>query len=113
MVPAPDYPPPARLGHGPRALSLRSPRPTALPRMHPSRKRQLRIVATVAAAAIGAFAPPAASASLGGSLDRALRVPGVSRAATAALVFDLDTSAIVYQSRSGLSLRPASNEKLA
>jgi len=81
--------------------------------MHTPRKRQFRIVATVAAAAVVAFAPQAASASLAGSLDRALRVPGVSRAATAALVFDLDTSAIVYQSHAGLSLRPASNEKVA
>ena len=82
--------------------------------MHPPCKKQFRIAAAVvAAAAVASFAPQAASASLAGSLDRALRVPGVSRAATAALVFDLDTSAIVYRSHPGLSLRPASNEKLA
>jgi D-alanyl-D-alanine carboxypeptidase/D-alanyl-D-alanine-endopeptidase (penicillin-binding protein 4) len=60
----------------------------------------------------------ASSAGAGGSplekkLARALAVPHVSRARTAALVFDLQTGTTLYSVHDSLSLVPASNEKLA
>jgi D-alanyl-D-alanine carboxypeptidase/D-alanyl-D-alanine-endopeptidase (penicillin-binding protein 4) len=60
----------------------------------------------------------ASSAGAGGSplekkLARALAVPHVSRARTAALVFDLQTGTTLYSEHDSLSLVPASNEKLA
>ena len=46
-------------------------------------------------------------------LARALVVPHVSQARTAALVFDLETGRTVFAEHEGRSLVPASNEKLA
>jgi serine-type D-Ala-D-Ala carboxypeptidase/endopeptidase (penicillin-binding protein 4) len=58
------------------------------------------------------------SAGAGGSalekrLAKALAVPHVSRARTAALVFDLQTGTTIFARHDALSLAPASNEKLA
>jgi serine-type D-Ala-D-Ala carboxypeptidase/endopeptidase (penicillin-binding protein 4) len=46
-------------------------------------------------------------------LDRALAVPHVSLAASAAFALDLDTGEAVYSRNASLPLLPASNEKLA
>jgi serine-type D-Ala-D-Ala carboxypeptidase/endopeptidase (penicillin-binding protein 4) len=69
--------------------------------------------AAVAALVVTLAAPAAAAASLQASLERALRVPHVSLAATGAVVIDLDTGQTVYSRNANLSLLPASNEKLA
>ena len=53
------------------------------------------------------------AASLQSSLERALRVPHVSLAATGAVALDLSTGATVYSRNATLPLIPASNEKLA
>src|SRR5439155_12366735 len=58
-------------------------------------------------------APGSPSASLQSSLERALRVPHVSLAATGAVAIDLSTGATVYSRNGSLPLLPASNEKLA
>jgi len=54
-------------------------------------------------------APPQLTAALG----RALAAPDVDPARTAALAVDLGTGEVVFQSNAGLSLAPASAEKLA
>jgi D-alanyl-D-alanine carboxypeptidase/D-alanyl-D-alanine-endopeptidase (penicillin-binding protein 4) len=54
----------------------------------------------------------AAEQTLRGRLDRALRVPNVDPARTAALAVDLRTGAVVYSRNPTLSLLPASNEKV-
>lgn len=54
----------------------------------------------------------AAETSLRSRLDRALRVPNVDPARTAALAVDLRTGAVVYSRNPSLSLVPASNEKV-
>jgi D-alanyl-D-alanine carboxypeptidase/D-alanyl-D-alanine-endopeptidase (penicillin-binding protein 4) len=68
--------------------------------------------------AILALAPaPAASAppatTLAEQLGRALRVPHVSQARSAALAVDLASGATLYSQHATLALAPASNEKLA
>jgi D-alanyl-D-alanine carboxypeptidase/D-alanyl-D-alanine-endopeptidase (penicillin-binding protein 4) len=55
----------------------------------------------------------ASGSGLGNRLAKALSVPHVSRARTAALVFDLQTGTTVFARHDSLSLAPASNEKLA
>jgi serine-type D-Ala-D-Ala carboxypeptidase/endopeptidase (penicillin-binding protein 4) len=70
-----------------------------------------RVVA--AALLSGLLTPAAAQASLQSSLERALRVPHVSLAATGAVALDLSTGATVYSRNGTLPLIPASNEKLA
>ncbi|MBA2537288.1 MAG: D-alanyl-D-alanine carboxypeptidase, partial [Actinobacteria bacterium] len=60
----------------------------------------------------------AASSSAGATplateLQRALTVPGVSWKATGVVTIDLPTGGTVYRRNAALSLRPASNEKLA
>ena len=68
----------------------------------------------VAAALLAALVlPGAAGASLASRLARALEVPHVSLAATAAVAIDLETGAAVYVHNGALPLLPASNEKLA
>jgi D-alanyl-D-alanine carboxypeptidase/D-alanyl-D-alanine-endopeptidase (penicillin-binding protein 4) len=68
----------------------------------------------VVAALLSAIAlPAAAAASLQSSLERALRVPHVSLAATGAVAIDLATGQTVYSKNPSLPLIPASNEKLA
>ncbi|MGZ8715494.1 MAG: D-alanyl-D-alanine carboxypeptidase/D-alanyl-D-alanine endopeptidase [Gaiellaceae bacterium] len=77
-----------------------------------------RIVAAALAAIALSLASLAAAAgaaprTLEPRLDRALRVPHVSPAASAAFALDLDTGEAVYSRNASLSLLPASNEKLA
>jgi serine-type D-Ala-D-Ala carboxypeptidase/endopeptidase (penicillin-binding protein 4) len=72
-------------------------------------------IAVVACAAAAAFP---ASASTGAQpltvrLARALAVPHVAAARTGAIAFDLSTGTAVFERNPGLSLAPASNEKLA
>jgi D-alanyl-D-alanine carboxypeptidase/D-alanyl-D-alanine-endopeptidase (penicillin-binding protein 4) len=74
-------------------------------------RRRLLIVllgALVLASSAGASGSP-----LEKRLAKALSVPHVSRARTAALVFDLQTGTTVFAQHDALSLAPASNEKLA
>jgi serine-type D-Ala-D-Ala carboxypeptidase/endopeptidase (penicillin-binding protein 4) len=54
----------------------------------------------------------ASGSTLERQLSTALAVPHVSRARTAALVFDLQTGATVFSQHDSVSLAPASNEKL-
>jgi serine-type D-Ala-D-Ala carboxypeptidase/endopeptidase (penicillin-binding protein 4) len=69
--------------------------------------------ALVAVLALLLAAPAqAADPTLRGRLDRALRVPNVDPARTAALAVDLRTGAVVYSRNPTLSLLPASNEKV-
>lgn len=74
-------------------------------------------VAVLAAAAFSstsiAFAAKAAPSTLEPRLDRALAVPHISLAASAAFAIDLDTGEAVYSRNASLPLLPASNEKLA
>jgi D-alanyl-D-alanine carboxypeptidase/D-alanyl-D-alanine-endopeptidase (penicillin-binding protein 4) len=69
-------------------------------------------------AAVGLAVPPVADATtpnpaaLQRKLAQALRVPHVAPARSAAIAFDLTTGATVYTQNAGLSLAPASNEKL-
>lgn len=80
----------------------------------PARTLALVRSRAVAAAVVAALlAPAAASGSLRASLERALRVPHVSRTATGAVAVDLSTGATVYAQNGSLPLIPASNEKLA
>jgi len=71
------------------------------------------LVLAVAAALLLASQAGASSAPLAQRLARALAVPHVSQARTAAMVFDLQTGETVFSDHPGLSLAPASNEKLA
>jgi D-alanyl-D-alanine carboxypeptidase/D-alanyl-D-alanine-endopeptidase (penicillin-binding protein 4) len=64
-------------------------------------------------AALFAAVPAGAEPPLEPRLDRALAVPHVSLAASAAVVLDLETGQSVYRHNESLSLLPASNEKLA
>jgi len=59
-----------------------------------------------------ALAGPA-SATLKAKLDRALRAPGISSGQTGAIVYDLERKTTVYRHNRAISLKPASNEKLA
>jgi D-alanyl-D-alanine carboxypeptidase/D-alanyl-D-alanine-endopeptidase (penicillin-binding protein 4) len=74
-------------------------------------------IRTVAAVILTALAAPlaagAAPHTLEPRLDRALSVPNVSPAASAAFAIDLDTGEAVYSRNASLPLLPASNEKLA
>lgn len=64
-------------------------------------------------ALLGLAAPAlAAEPSLGVRLERALRVPQVDPARTAALAVDLRTGTVVYSRNPELALVPASNQKL-
>jgi D-alanyl-D-alanine carboxypeptidase/D-alanyl-D-alanine-endopeptidase (penicillin-binding protein 4) len=69
------------------------------------------------AAALAALVLPAAAGAvpsdLAPQLDRALAVPHVSAAASAAFAIDLTTGAAIYTHNASLPLLPASNEKLA
>jgi serine-type D-Ala-D-Ala carboxypeptidase/endopeptidase (penicillin-binding protein 4) len=65
---------------------------------------------------LGALVLAASAGASGSALDqrlaKALAVPHVSRARTAALVFDLQTGTTVFAQHDSLALAPASNEKL-
>jgi serine-type D-Ala-D-Ala carboxypeptidase/endopeptidase (penicillin-binding protein 4) len=82
-----------------------------LDRVVPARARI--VVAAVLAALTLPTAAGAASRALEPSLDRALSVPHVSAAASAAFAIDLASGQAVYSRNASLSLLPASNEKLA
>ena len=73
----------------------------------------MRAPVAVAALVVALVTPAAGSASLASALERALHVPYVSLGATGAVVLDLETGETVYSHNASLSLRPASNEKLA
>jgi serine-type D-Ala-D-Ala carboxypeptidase/endopeptidase (penicillin-binding protein 4) len=71
------------------------------------------LAAAVFSSASVASAAEAAPRTLEPRLDRALAVPHVSLAASAAFAIDLDTGEAVYSRNASLPLLPASNEKLA
>jgi D-alanyl-D-alanine carboxypeptidase/D-alanyl-D-alanine-endopeptidase (penicillin-binding protein 4) len=81
----------------------------------PARVRTVAaVLAAVALSLCGsAAAAGAAPGALEPRLDRALSVPHVSPAASAAFALDLATGEAVYSRNASLSLLPASNEKLA
>jgi D-alanyl-D-alanine carboxypeptidase/D-alanyl-D-alanine-endopeptidase (penicillin-binding protein 4) len=77
-----------------------------------------RIAALLAAFAVLASVSPAAAAvrsdsTLQDKLAKALRVPHVSTASSAAVAVDLDTGQQLFAANDTLPLAPASNEKLA
>jgi D-alanyl-D-alanine carboxypeptidase/D-alanyl-D-alanine-endopeptidase (penicillin-binding protein 4) len=78
-----------------------------------SRLNTVRARVAVAALVVALVAPAAAAASLQSALERALRVPHVSLAATGAVVLDLQTGDTIYARNATLAFLPASNEKLA
>ncbi|MCU1678286.1 MAG: D-alanyl-D-alanine carboxypeptidase/D-alanyl-D-alanine-endopeptidase [Frankiales bacterium] len=76
----------------------------------------VRARSLVAAALVALVLPAAAGAAQGAlepRLDRALAVPHVSAAASAAFAVDLATGEAIYAHNESLPLLPASNEKLA
>ncbi|HEV7132512.1 MAG TPA: D-alanyl-D-alanine carboxypeptidase/D-alanyl-D-alanine-endopeptidase [Gaiellaceae bacterium] len=75
--------------------------------------RARALVAAVLAALVAPAAASAAPGALQPLLERALHVPHVSLAASAASVVDLSTGQAVYSRNASLPLQPASNEKLA
>jgi serine-type D-Ala-D-Ala carboxypeptidase/endopeptidase (penicillin-binding protein 4) len=74
--------------------------------------RRLLLIVLLGALVLASSAG-ASRTGLEGRLAKALAVPHVSRARTAALVFDLQSGTTVYAQHDSLSLAPASNEKLA
>jgi serine-type D-Ala-D-Ala carboxypeptidase/endopeptidase (penicillin-binding protein 4) len=72
-----------------------------------------RSIAALAVLLTLAFSSTASAASLQTRLARALATPGVSSSWTGAFVYDLSRSRVVFGHNRNLSLRPASNEKLA
>jgi D-alanyl-D-alanine carboxypeptidase/D-alanyl-D-alanine-endopeptidase (penicillin-binding protein 4) len=72
---------------------------------------------SLVAAALAALVLPAGASAAQGALeprlDRALAVPHVSAAASAAFAVDLATGEAIYSHNASLPLLPASNEKLA
>src|SRR6266496_4413897 len=80
--------------------------------------RTMRAVARrrVLIALLGALVLVSSAGASGSALEtrlaKALAVPHVSRARTAALVFDLQTGTTVFAQHDSLALAPASNEKL-
>lgn len=74
-------------------------------------RRRLPVVVLVALVLAG---PAGARESpLAARLAKALAVPHISQARTAAIAFDLETGETLYAEHGALSLAPASNEKLA
>jgi len=71
-----------------------------------------RLLIAMLGALVLASSAGASGSSLEGKLAKALAVPHVSRARTAALAFDLQTGTTVFARHDSLSLAPASNEKL-
>jgi len=74
-------------------------------------RRHLLIV--LLGALVLASSAGASGSGIGNRLAKALAVPHVSQARTAALVFDLQTGTTVFAQHDSLSMAPASNEKLA
>src|SRR5205814_7764766 len=107
--------------HGPRGLSSARVRPMPLDRgragpNNGAMRRGLAAVLTCAAAvafpAAGAVGS-AGSKPLAQRLARALAVPHVPVAGSAAIAVDLETGSAVFERHAALALVPASNEKLA
>jgi D-alanyl-D-alanine carboxypeptidase/D-alanyl-D-alanine-endopeptidase (penicillin-binding protein 4) len=73
-------------------------------------KRALTLLALLLA--VQAAAASASGATLRQRLDRALSVPGISRAGTGAIAIDLASGRVAYGLHSSLALEPASNQKL-
>lgn len=79
----------------------------------PGMRRGLAVfLAVLAAVAAAAAARSAAPSALSTRLARALAVPHVAAARSAAVAFDLQTGAAVFSRNDTLALAPASNEKL-
>jgi serine-type D-Ala-D-Ala carboxypeptidase/endopeptidase (penicillin-binding protein 4) len=77
------------------------------------RRRLAALLALFAVAVpVASAAAPAPSPALQHRLARALHVPHVSQAKSAAIALDLATGAVVYTQNGSRSLAPASNEKL-
>jgi D-alanyl-D-alanine carboxypeptidase/D-alanyl-D-alanine-endopeptidase (penicillin-binding protein 4) len=74
--------------------------------------RRRRVLIILLGALVLASSAGASGSPLESQLAKALSVPHVSRARTAALVFDLQTGTTVFARHDSLSLAPASNEKL-
>ena len=85
-----------------------------LDRLVPARARLVAaVLAAIVCSLYSAAAAGAGKQALETRLDRALNVPNVSPAASAAFAIDLETGKAVYSRNASLSLLPASNEKLA
>src|SRR5205823_865356 len=99
-------------------LSCFAPRPISLDpsgvssNNAPMRRVWIAVLTCAAAAAFPASASPGTK-PLTVRLARALAVPHVAAARTGAIAFDLTTGTAVFERNPGLSLAPASNEKLA
>lgn len=79
------------------------------------RRAYLRLLVGPCAVLLALLAGPparAADPTLAPRLAKALAVPGVDPARTAALAVDLRTGAVVFERNAGLPLLPASNQKL-
>ena len=76
------------------------------------RRRLGPCLALLAALLLAAAPASAADPTLGARLAKALAVPHVDPARTAALAIDLRTGAVVFERNASLSLIPASNQKL-
>jgi D-alanyl-D-alanine carboxypeptidase/D-alanyl-D-alanine-endopeptidase (penicillin-binding protein 4) len=76
-------------------------------------RRRLSVVALALALFAAAPAGAGGDSPLAQRLARALAVPHVSQARTAALAFDLQTGETLFAEHDALPLAPASNEKLA
>jgi serine-type D-Ala-D-Ala carboxypeptidase/endopeptidase (penicillin-binding protein 4) len=74
-------------------------------------RRRLPVV--LLAALVLAGPAGAGESPLAARLAKALAVPHISQARTAAIAFDLETGETLYAEHGALSLAPASNEKLA
>lgn len=72
-----------------------------------------RVLIVLLGALVLASSAGASGSPLEKRLAKALSVPHVSRARTAALVFDLQAGTTVFAQHDSVSLAPASNEKLA
>jgi D-alanyl-D-alanine carboxypeptidase/D-alanyl-D-alanine-endopeptidase (penicillin-binding protein 4) len=83
--------------------------------MHPMRRGFVAVFACAAAVAFPAAEAAGSSSTrpLSERLARALAVPHVSVSRSAAVALDLTTGTAVFGRNAGLSLAPASNEKLA
>src|SRR5205823_1986098 len=99
-------------------LSCFAPRPISLDpsgvssNNAPMRRVWIAVLTCAAAAAFPASASPGTK-PLTVRLARALAVPHVAATRTGAIAFDLTTGSAVFERNPGLSLAPASNEKLA
>ena len=98
-----DYAARAPRLHGPEGLSRASVGP----------RNAARTAVALALVLVAAIAAPVANAGLRAKLDRALDTPYVSQSLTGAVAVDLKDGSMVFAQNASLSLRPASNEKLA